>query len=191
MDYLLLARVGKFVALIGFFLPWVTVSCSGTEIMQATGLQLMTGEPELTGAFAQMEQNPTQDAEPSIPVIVAFALVIIGLGAGFLTKGRTSAGVMLASAVAAIALSYFSIANMRSELARQSDQQQNEQLEENPYFSAEQQRELARAAASAIRIDEQEGYWLTVGALGASAILSLLVLAGAGAAPVRKDVAPS
>lgn len=190
MDYLLLARVGKLVALLGFVLPWVTVSCSGTEILEATGWQLMTGDLQPTGAFAQMEQSRSEDAEPAIAVIAALAVVVIGLAAGFLTKGRTAAGAMLAAAVLAIALSYFSIANMRAEMTRQADQ--SGQVEDTPYMSAEQQRDLARAAASAIKIEEQEGYWLTVGALGVSGILCLLVLAGAGAPPAtRKDEAPA
>jgi hypothetical protein len=186
MDYLLLARIGKLVALIGFLLPWVTVSCSGTEILNATGLQLMTGDLQPTGAFAQMEQNQ-ESAEPAIGVIAALILVLAGLVGGFLTKGRTAAGVMLACAVFAMALSYLSIANMRTEMARQVNEGQSEEIQDNAYMSADQQRELARATASAIRIEEQEGYWLTVGALGASAILSLLVLAGAGGAPAQRD----
>jgi hypothetical protein len=186
MDYLLLARIGKLVALVGFVLPWVTVSCSGTEILNATGMQLMTGDLQPTGAFAQMEQNQ-ESAEPAIGVIAALVLVLAGLVGGFLTKGRTAAGVMLACAVLAMALSYLSIANMRTEMARQVNEGQSEEIQDNSYMSADQQRELAQAAASAIRIEEREGYWLTVGALGASAILSLLVLAGAGGAPVRRD----
>lgn len=186
MNYLLLARVCKVVALLGFVLPWVTVSCSGTEILEATGIQLMTGDLRPTGAFAQAQAS-SEDAEPAIAVIVACAVVVLGLVAGFFTKGRTAAGVMLGAAVAAMALSYFSIANMRAEMTRQVNEGQNAQVEESPYFSAEQQRELAQAAASAIRIEEQEGYWLTMGALGVSGILCLLVFAGAGAAPTRKS----
>lgn len=191
MDYLLLARVGKLVALIGFLLPWVTVSCSGTEILQATGVQLMTGDLEPSGAFAQMEQTQTDDAEPSIPVILACAALLIGLGAGVLTKGKTAAAAMLIGAVAAIALSYFAIFNMRAEMTRQGEEAQSQQVEDTPYFSAEQQRELTQAAASAIKIEEEEGYWLTMGAAGIAGILSLLVLAGAGGVPVRqKEEAP-
>jgi hypothetical protein len=190
MDYLLLARIGKVVALLGFVLPWVTVSCSGTEILEATGIQLMTGDLQPTGAFAQAEAQ-ADDTEPAIAVIVACAIVVLGLVVGFLTKGRRAAGVMLGTAVAAMALSYFSIANMRAEMTRQMNEGQNAQVEESPYFSAEQQRELAQAATSAIKIEEQEGYWLTMGALGVSGILCLLVLAGAGGAPVRKDDAPA
>jgi hypothetical protein len=138
-----------------------------------------------------MEQSQTDDAEPSIPVILAFAAVLIGLGAGVLTKGKTAAGAMLAGAVAAMALSYFAIFNMREEMTRQSNEAQNQQVEDTPYFSAEQQRELTEAAASAIKIEEEEGYWLTMGALGVAGILSLLVLAGAGGAPTRaKEEAP-
>lgn len=190
MDYLLLARIAKAVALIGFVLPWVTVSCSGTEILSATGLQLMTGDLEPSGAFAQMGSQQTDDAEPSVAVILACAIVVIGLAAGVLLKGKRAAGAIVAAAVLSIGLSYFSIQNMRSELTREASETQGP-AEANPYFSAEQQRELSQAAASAIRIEEQEGYWLTIGALGVAAILAMVVLASASAVAPRKEETPS
>jgi len=186
MDYLLLARVAKVVSLLGFVLPWVTVSCSGTELFQATGIQMMTGDIEPSGALQQAQAN-TDDAEPSLPVIAACAVIVLGLVAGFLTKGRTSAGVMLGGAAVAMALSYFAIAHMRTELMREANQPQGEQ---NAYVSSEQQLELQRTIASQIQIEEQEGYWLTMGALGVAGILSVLVLAGAGAAR-RVDPPPA
>lgn len=186
VDYLLLARIGKLVALMGFFLPWVTVSCSGTEILQATGWQLMTGDLEPSGAFAGAAQEQTDDAEPAVGVILAFVVVAIGIVAGWLTKGRTAAIVIGACALLGIALSYYSVQNMRSEMNREmSEAESEQQVEENDFFSADQQRDLARAAASAIRIEEQEGYWLTLGALGVSAMFALLVLA-TGAQAARK-----
>jgi len=188
VDYLLLARIGKLVALLGFFLPWVTVSCSGTEILQATGWQLMTGDLEPSGAFAGAAQEQTDDAEPAAGVIVAFAVVVIGVIAGWLTKGRTAAIVIAACALLGIGLSYFSLQNMRSEMVSElNDAQTDQQFEENDLFSADQQRDMARAAASAIQIEEQEGYWLTLGALGASMLLCLLIIASAARpTPLRK-----
>jgi hypothetical protein len=187
MDYLLLARIAKIVALLGFVLPWVTVSCSGTELFQATGIQLMTGDIEPSGALQQAQAN-TDDAEPSLPVIAACVIVVLGLAVGFLTKGRTAAGVMLGAALGAMALSYFSIAHMRTELMREANETQG--TEANAYVSSDQQLEMQRAIASQIQIEEQEGYWLTLGALGVAGILSVLVLAGAGGAPARKEEAP-
>ena len=49
IDFNQIARLGKLVALLGFFLPWVTVSCSNTEIMQANGSQLIVGDPQPPG----------------------------------------------------------------------------------------------------------------------------------------------
>jgi len=191
MDYLLLARIAKLVGLLGFLLPWVTVSCSGNVILEATGLQLMTGDPQPAGAFAGAEQSQTDDAEPAVGVILAFAVAAIGLVVGFLLKGKQAAGAMLAGAVLCIGLSFYSIENMRTELTREMNEQSNDApVEDNPFFSGDQQREFARAAASAIRIEEEEGFWVTVGGMGVGGILCLLVLAGVGGAVRRPDEAP-
>lgn len=187
MDYLLLARIAKVLALLGFVLPWVTVSCSGTQLLEATGIQLMTGDAELSGPLAQGQSEFNQeDRDPAVLVIVAAVAIVLGVLASLAVKGRAAAGVLLAGAVAGMALSYVSVANMRSELVRQANQ--SEQAE-SPYFSADDQREMQRAVAAQIQIEEQEGYWLTVGALGVAGILALLVLAGAGGAPARKEEA--
>ncbi len=193
MDYLLLARIAKLVGLLGFLLPWVTVSCSGNVILEATGLQLMTGDPQPAGALAGAEQNQTDDAEPAVGVILAFAVAAIGLVVGFLLKGKQAAGAMLAGAVLCIGLSFYSIENMRTELTREMNEQSSDApVEDNPLFSGDQQREFARAAASAIRIEEEEGFWVTVGGMGVGGILCLLVLAGVGGMAVRRpDDAPA
>lgn len=192
MDYLLLARVSKLVGLFGFFLPWVTVSCSGNLILEATGVQLMTGDPQPAGVLAGAEQDPTQDAEPAIGVILAFAAGAIGLFAGIMLKAKRAAGAMLASAVLCIGLSFYSLENMRSELTREvSEQQGDAPAEDNPFFSGAQQRDLARAISGSIRIEEEEGFWVTVAAMGVSGVLALLVLAGVGgaASPRKPDEA--
>ncbi|PZO47936.1 MAG: hypothetical protein DCF16_17085 [Alphaproteobacteria bacterium] len=192
MDYLLLARIAKLVGLMGFLLPWVTVSCSGNVILEATGLQLMTGDPQPAGALAGAEQNQTDDAEPAVGVILAFAVAAIGLVVGFLLKGKRAAGAMLAGAVLCIGLSFYSIENMRTELTREMNEQSSDApVEDNPFFSGDQQREFARAAASAIRIEEEEGFWVTVGGMGVGGVLCLLVLAGVGGAVRREEQSPN
>jgi hypothetical protein len=47
---------------------------------------------------------------------------------------------------------------------------------------------MARAMANAIRIEEEEGFLLTIGGMGVAGILALIVLAGAGA-PRKPDEA--
>jgi len=182
VDFNQLARVGKIVALLGFLLPWVTVSCSGTEILTATGVQLMTGDPQLAGPLAGMAESQQaqqqDDAEPSIVTIAAFAAIALGLLLGLVTRSRTAAAIMLAGAVAGAGLSYFSIENMRQEMRRELSGQQSGEpaAEENPFFSAEDQRQMSQAMASSVRVVEEEGYYLTLGALALSAVFALLTL---------------
>ncbi len=180
IDFNQLARIGKIVALLGFFLPWVTVSCSGTEILSATGWQLMTGDPQPAGPLEGMadQRQQAEDSEPAIIIIAAFAVVLIGLGTSLMTRTQTAAISMLVCAVLGIGISYYGVENMRSELRREITESQGEQqsVADTPFFSADQQRELSSAVASSIKVEEQEGYIVTHGGLVLAAIFSLLTL---------------
>lgn len=169
MDFNLLARVAKLAALFGFFLPWVTVSCSGTEIAQATGWQLITGDIEAAEGMGEPDQ-----AGPAVLVVAAFAVVALGLLLGVLTKGRAAAATMLIAAAIGIGLSFFSIETMRAEMVSSMAQSQDD---------------FAQAARAAIKLDKQEGFWISVGAMAAAALFCLLMLAtrAPAAAPERRD----
>jgi hypothetical protein len=191
MDYLLLGRVAKIAALLGFLLPWVTVSCSGNEILTATGLQLMTGDPQPAGALEGMGgDDPAKDAEPAIAVIVACAVLAIGLAVSFLTKARVAAAALLVGGLGGAGVSYYAMQNMRTEMAREIGEAQNETPDTGGFLSERDTRQMTSAVANAIRVEEEEGYWLTVGASLIAALLGLMVLAGAGAAPVRRPEDP-
>jgi len=180
IDFNQIARLGKLVALLGFFLPWVTVSCSGTEILSATGWQLMTGDPQPAGPLEGMadQRQQAEDSEPAIIIIAAFAVVLIGLGTSLFTRAQTAAISMLVCAVLGIGISYYGVENMRSELRREITESQGDQqnVADTPFFSADQQRELSSAVASSIKVEEQEGYIVTHGGLVLAAIFSLLTL---------------
>jgi hypothetical protein len=179
IDFNQIARLGKLVALLGFFLPWVTVSCSGTEILNATGWQLMTGDPQPAGPLEGAGRQQTEDAEPAVIIIAAFAVVLIGLVTSLFTRMQTAAISMLVCAVLGIGISYYGVENMRTELRREiseSSNEQNAQIEDNPFLSAENQRELSQAMASNITVKEEEGYIVTHSGLLLAAIFSLLTL---------------
>jgi hypothetical protein len=180
IDFNQIARIGKVVALLGFFLPWVTVSCSNTDILTATGWQLMTGDPQPAGPLTGMaDQSQTEDAEPSVIIIAAFAVILIGLISAIFTRAQTAAITMLVTAVLGIGISYYGVENMRGELRREITESQNEQsgdAADNPFFGAEQQSELARTVASSVTVREEEGYIVTHGGLLVAAIFSLLTL---------------
>lgn len=181
IDFNQIARIGKLVALLGFFLPWVTVSCSNTEILQATGWQLMTGDPQPAGPLEGMteQRQQAEDSEPAAIIIAAFAVILIGLGTSLVTRAQTAAISMLVCAVLGIGISYYGVENMRTELQRQiaeGSQEQSAQIGDNPFFSSDQQNELSSAVASSITVKEQEGYIVTHSGLLIAALFSLLTL---------------
>ena len=174
IDFNQIARIAKLVALLAFFLPWVTVSCSSTEMMNATGWQLMIGDPQPAGPFSNVESD--RDPEPAPLVIAAFVVVLAGLAASLVTRGRTAALSIVAGAVLGAGLAYASVQNLRSEMQREISEAQDEQGGGAPFISAEQQDELSRSVAEQIRVEEQEGYWLTLGALLLAALFAMLTL---------------
>jgi hypothetical protein len=181
IDFNQIARIGKIVALLGFFLPWVTVSCSNTEILQATGWQLMTGDPQPAGPLEGMNEQRQQaeDSEPAVIIIAAFAVILIGLGTSLVTRAQTAAISMFVCAVLGIGISYYGVQNMRSELRREITETQSEEqgaLGDTGIFSADQQREMSSAVADSIDVEEQEGYVVTHSGLVLAALFSLLTL---------------
>lgn len=182
IDFNQIARIGKLVALIGFFLPWVTVSCSNTELLSATGWQLMTGDPQPAGPLEGVSQErQMEDAEPAVIIVAAFAVILIGLACSFFTRAQAAAATMLVTSVLGIGISYYGVQNISGELRRQITESQSEQSEaigDNPFFGAAQQRELSETVASNITVKEEEGYIVTHSGLLIAALFSLLTLFG-------------
>jgi len=183
IDFNQIARLGKVVALLGFFLPWVTVSCSNTEILSATGWQLMTGDPQPAGPLEGMadQRQQAEDSEPAVVIIAAFAVILIGLVSSLFTRTQAAAVTMLVTSVLGIGVSYYGVENIRTELHREIIGTQNEQSEaigDTSFFGATQQRELSEAVSSSITVEEQEGYMVTHGGLLLAGLFSLLTLFG-------------
>ncbi|MBL7209075.1 MAG: zinc-ribbon domain-containing protein [Dehalococcoidia bacterium] len=86
------------IALICFFLPFITVSCGGQKVATLTGVQLVTGtaieQPDL---FGEGQQAETLDGEPL--AILAFLSAVAGLGLSFI-KGRK---IVIAPAISGVA----------------------------------------------------------------------------------------
>lgn len=200
IDFNLLARLAKLVALFAFFMPWVAVSCSGTEILTGTGMQLMTGDLQPSGPIAAMQEQAaaqgqadpdSQKADPSIFVIIAFAVILIGLAVSLFTRRRIAAGVLLGFSVLAVGLCFYSVENMQSEMAREISQQQDGMsagaaMDSNIPPGME---DMQAAMATAIQIEKRSGYWATIIALVAAAVFALLTLATRIAPP--KTEAPA
>lgn len=97
-------------ALICFFLPFVTVSCQGQKLMTLSGIQLVTGttiqEPQMFGPPKPMKLS----AEPL--AVAAFLCGLVGLAVGLIGKGR---GQTVAAALAALAAVFLLILKSRVE----------------------------------------------------------------------------
>ena len=177
IDFNQIARIGKLVALLGFFLPWVTVSCSNTELLTATGWQLMTGDPQPAGALQGAADQQAEDAEPSVVIIAAFAIILAGLVCSLFTRMQAAAITMLVTSVLGVGVSYYGVENMRTELRREITESQHEQGNQlGVLFGAEQQDDLSQAVATSVTVKEEEGYMVTHGGLLLAAIFSLLTL---------------
>ncbi len=193
IDFNQIARIGKVVALLGFFLPWVTVSCSntGTDLLHATGWQLMTGDPQPAEGLASADNEQLKDVDPSIVIIAAFGVILIGLATSLFNRMQAAAITMLVAAVLATGVTYFGMQSLQTELraqivGSQSEARQDEsgdlnfedlvaglQSEDN---GGGQEQRLRQVAADNISIRKEEGYWLTLGALALAALFSLLTL---------------
>jgi hypothetical protein len=171
-----LARFAKLAALLCFFLPWILVSCSGNEIAHGSGWDMMVGHlhpsDQINGLQSQFgnehSQREMNRPAPEIFAIAAFAVIILGLALSFALKKRSAAMTMLASSVLAIALCFGAFAHISAEMNNQFERQEKKgHGDEN-----ELRRQIGEQVQSALRIEKLEGFWATIIALVAAAVLS-------------------
>jgi len=67
------------VAAVGFFLPFVTLSCAGRPVVTATGIQLMTGQVNTTPPGEPLGARAVPDVDLSLLVLAAFACTVLGM----------------------------------------------------------------------------------------------------------------
>ena len=180
------ARGAKGIALLCFLLPWVTVSCAGQPLVRMTGVGLATGDVDLVagrGLFPGAgAENPAagfaQSAQPDPLVIVAAVLIVAGLALTFLKPLRTGVLAAMAAAVAAAVLIAFDVlVRIKGGAEARLAEGMNKQGPAAPGgtgFESEMQRNMERIA-EAITVDPQAGFWLTLLALVAAAVLLKVV----------------
>ena len=138
------ARVAKLIALLGFALPWLLVSCAGEPIGRLTGIDLATG-----GGLQ------SQHSQPNLWVTLSLAAVIAGIVASFAMKGRRAVLAMATAAIVALAASVVGVSSATPGAASPPSQP-------------------SQHAGALGRVDLQYGYLITVagllGALGACGV---------------------
>jgi hypothetical protein len=172
MNWMNIARVAKVVALLAFVLPWLAVSCNGTPLAEATGLDLVTG------GVKAMNQEVSEDRTPQWWAIGTLALIGLGLALSFALKpARRAAAGLGGAAAAALALSavgmMLMIGSFKSEFAEKMNEPNDPAA--NAIFDAS---EMQKAMAEAIRIDTKFGYWLELLALAGAAGAAFMAFSG-------------
>ena len=175
-----LARGAKGLALACFLLPWVTVSCAGTPLARMTGLQMATGSiSPVANPVAGMPgapqtpslENFTRGAEGDIFVIIAAALIVIGLVLLFVLPRRTAAVAGMATAAGAILVAGYDvlirIKGALTDAIREGSASSG--------ASGGSERQMEQQLAQMISLDASIGFWLTILALVASIVLLKMV----------------
>lgn len=120
-----IVRIAKIIALLAFFLPWAAVSCQGTDVATASGIELMQGKmtanPDFerqaagmfggganAGAFEPSVSSSTNvpDLGINIFAIAAAVVVLAGLVLTFAGKGRSVARNTLVTSLLGLALAF-------------------------------------------------------------------------------------
>lgn len=160
-----LGRGAKLVALLLFFLPWVTVSCAGQELASMSGYDLAMGSVTVTNPMTGASETPPGAGERDVPVIAAAVLIVLALGATFVLARGTGALVAAGGAlIAAVLISYTVFVRIPGK------------MHEGPSGGAD-----AAAAgmneqqlAELIQVNHATGLWLTLLALAAAIGLNLM-----------------
>lgn len=196
------ANAARVAALLFFFLPWVTVSCSSmpgdtalTQVLTvseqvgsgaATGFDLAAGTAVISIPPA-LNRAPPAAPGPRPAVLAAILLILVGLAAGLLLGGKRAALTATAATAAAIGLLGFAVLFEVRRLAR--DWLLAWAGSEFP--GQDSLRDPGRML-EVIQVRPQIGFWLTIAALAAAIALDIFALKRAPRqpAPARSPPTP-
>lgn len=154
MDLLKIARGAKVVALVGFLLPWIVVSCQGQTVAKASGVSLALGRMTVVG-------GGTQSGTPVIWVLLAIVATIAGLVMSFQAAEKLRPRWIAGTAAAAALLCMITPGTVAAGAHKRGASQG-----------------LDAVAAAAIKVEPQIGYWITLLALLTAAGLGGLMATG-------------
>jgi hypothetical protein len=149
------------VVIVVFLLPWITISCAGSNVVAVTfsGLDLVTGKelsPSLGQSTAPTSQQPPSSfgglsvtgtrLDTNLLVVAALALAIAGVIVSLLRKD--SSGVRIVLGLLGIAVLIF--------------------------FKYQVDNQVSRATYRIVQVSYLPGYWLAIAAFGSAAVVSFL-----------------
>lgn len=169
------ARGAKGIALLGFLLPWVTVSCAGQPLLRATGLDMATGNvkpverPGMRGGGNGLGDMMPSGSQVDVFVIIAAVLIVAGLVLSFvLARRRGAIAGMVASAAAALLIIYEVLIRLKGAVAAAF--RESAAANRGGANSPLSQRDMEQIAHM-VSVDPGTGFWITLVALIAAAVL--------------------
>lgn len=165
-------KIPKGVALLAFLLPWMTVKCSGQELVHATGFGLTFGR-----FTAVSEKAGSGDQTLNYWLILALVAILAGLVICFI-KGREAAKIVLGTSAAAFAL--ILVGTMKYSKSAIADKMNESSDTAGAMAGAggAQEAQMREAMLGMIQIEWHMGYYLTLAALIAAAVMAFLVMRG-------------
>ncbi len=194
MSWMNVARVAKVLAILLFFMPWLVVSCNGTPLIEASGVDMITGDMKPAGdsPFAGMGDQTgsvsTPDTEASSQTDVSkseginasrlwapagLALIVIALLVGFVLRpAKRAAMSAFIATLAAIAVlgggmgwtTYAFKNEMKQAMAEQSGGAPAGAMGDTA-TGDDFGRSMASMMATAIKMEIKPGFWLTLALL--------------------------
>jgi hypothetical protein len=163
-----LAQIAKVLALLFFFLPWVTVSCADQTLVSMTGVDLATGHVTMHNPMTNQMERPPGAESGDLLVILGAVLILAALAATFVLRGRNGliAGIA-GSALAAAALCYTVLVRIPATAHSSAS---------IPGAGPGSMGPTPAEMAQMIEIETQIGFWLTILALAAAVLLDVLAL---------------
>ena len=168
-----MARIAKIVAVVGFFLPWVLVSCSNQTLFSATGVDLAMGSVNIHNPMNGAVEHHNGHAD--VPILLAMMAIAIGLVGTFLLARRDAARLMLGTSLAALLLSFAGVQAAHDP----------QRLKSGPGEAGQSDGGLGDAALAMVKVENRFGYYLTLLGLTAAAGFSFAALYGVGTLRTR------
>jgi uncharacterized Tic20 family protein len=165
-----LARIAQVVALLGFLLPWITVSCQGRVLAQVSGLDMALGRAAIHNPFTGVTQ--IHGGSPNATIVFALVMILAGLVVGFnVAVARVALANVIACATALALIVYEVLVSAGSMVRSQAA------------ASPDAGGSIEQGLRESIKVGTGFGFWLTCLALAAAIYFSWKARSGAPPPP--------
>ena len=157
-------KIPKIGALVAFFMPWLTVSCSGMSVASATGWQLAFGG--YSHAASEAASKAPSSGGGNLWLLLAILVIVGGIWIAFLQQSKRRSRNLALSSAAALLLIWlgtarYSTSALMAEAARNAD---------NGFSGT-----IDQATLAMIQFKWEFGYWLTVLSLIAATVMATII----------------